>query len=228
MTPTRALGGGRLVAASLGVALALAACGGEPPPPAAPKPPPLSLVGAPLPDAEACTQRREHEKACAGISKENEPILDKVCLGERACLEEVWTKEAVDKYMLCRTRAMCGADCKLEVARTVAPSRAIQDARGMCVTACAGQDGETLCDSVLRRFTPWKLGEQAVVAACFAGTKDCFGALACAKNGGDRPMAQIGSCLAAHVVDACTTAGTVSSAPMCAEVSALLKREKQQ
>lgn len=215
-----------LVASLLGVGATIAlGCGGEAPPPAAPKPPPLSLAGPALSDAEACEARKAHEKSCSGIDPANAEVLGKVCLGERGCLEELWEKEAVDRYMICRTRATCGADCKLEVARVSPPSRAIKDARDMCLAACTGKDGETLCDAVLQRFTPWKLAEQSIVAACFSGTRDCFGALACAKNGAERPMAQLGTCLAGTVVDACVGKEDVSQAPMCGEVAKMLRRK---
>lgn len=207
----------------LGASIFGIGCGGEPPVVEAPKRPPLSLAGPAPTDAEACAARKEHERGCAGIAPANADILDKVCLGERTCLEDLWTKEAVDRYMVCRMRAVCGADCKLEVARVSPPSQAITDAKAMCLTACPGADGKTLCDSVLQRFTPWKLPAQSVVAACFAGTKDCFGALACAKAGAERPMAELGSCLGTTVVDACVKSGEVSSAPMCAEVSKMLR-----
>lgn len=216
-----------VVALFAGVTTVALGCGGEPPAPEAPKRPPLSLTGAALTDADACNARKEHEKGCDGLNPANADVLAKVCLGERACLEELWEKEAVDRYMICRTRATCGADCKLEVARISPKSRAITDARAMCLNACPGKDGETLCDSVLQRFTPWKLTEQSIVAACFSGTRDCFGALACAKNGAERPMAQLGSCLASSVVDACVGKEDVSPAPMCGEVAKMLRREKR-
>lgn len=152
-----------VVALFAGVTTVALGCGGEPPAPEAPKRPPLSLTGAALTDADACNARKEHEKGCDGLNPANADVLAKVCLGERACLEELWEKEAVDRYMICRTRATCGADCKLEVARISPKSRAITDARAMCLNACPGKDGETLCDSVLQRFTPWKLTEQSIV-----------------------------------------------------------------
>ena len=224
MNPTRSLRSTVTVATIVVAALVGIGCGAEPPPPAAPKRPPISLEGPAPSDAEACASRKEHERGCAGIVPANAEILDKVCLGERACLEDLWTKEAVDRYMVCRMRGACGTDCKLEVARVSPPSRAIADAKEACLTACPGADGKTLCDSVLMRFTPWKLPSQAVLAACFAGTRDCFGALNCAKAGAERPMAELGTCLATTVVDACVKAGEVSPAPMCAEVSKMLHR----
>lgn len=206
-------------------ALALAACGANEPPPAVPGPAhsePIAAATPPVSDEVSCARRKAHDAACPSANPGDAEIRGKVCMSERRCLEAMWTHDAVDRYMACRSSAPCGTDCQREITKKTPPGEALGAAMGRCQKLCAGggSDGAALCGAVLEKFTPWPATSQAGAVQCFASTSDCFDALECARAATTTPAGELNACLGDAVGRACLDSG---DAPMCREMRALLR-----